>query len=81
MYPLLFFPCFLLRYICCTCFINLANNIRFLGEKEEALELMKGVLKTARKYDDKDLLQKASWLEESLKTGKIPDYVHGERRK
>ncbi|MEE9542252.1 MAG: hypothetical protein V3V95_00530 [Thermodesulfobacteriota bacterium] len=59
---------------------NLANHIRFLGEETEALALTVDSIEVAKKYDDAQLLQKASWLKESLETGKIPDYVHGERR-
>jgi hypothetical protein len=60
---------------------NLANQIRFLGEEKEAYELVKVAIETAKKHGDKRLLQRATWLEETLKTGKIPDYIHGERRK
>ena len=59
---------------------NLANQIRFLGEAEEAKELVKGVIAVAEKYGDPDLRKKAGLLEERLRTGTIPDYVRGERR-
>lgn len=59
---------------------NLANNLCTFGEKKEALELNKIVIEIAKKYKDSSLLQTASWLKEILATGKIPDYVHGERR-
>ena len=58
--------------------LNLANQIRFLGEAEEAKELIKAVIPIAEKYDD-ELLRKARLLEERLQTGKIPDYMAGER--
>ena len=61
--------------------MNLANQIRFLGEVEEAKELVKAVIPIAEKYGDADLLKKAGLLEEALRTGKIPDYMAGERRK
>lgn len=60
--------------------MNLANQIRFLGEEAEALELVSAVIPIAAKHGDDDLLQKAMWLKESLETGKIPDYLAGERR-
>jgi hypothetical protein len=59
---------------------NLANNIRFLGEEKEALKLTENTIKVATKHGDKHLLQRANWLKESLETGKIPDYMAGERR-
>jgi hypothetical protein len=59
---------------------NLANNIRFLGEEKEAQMLIKDIIEIAKKHKDKWLLQKALWMEESLRTGKIPDYLRGERR-
>ncbi len=58
--------------------MNLANQIRFLGEVEEAKELVKAVIPVAEKYGDEDLLRKARLLEERLRTGKIPDYMAGE---
>jgi hypothetical protein len=60
---------------------NLANQIRFLGEVEEAKELVKAVIPVAEKFGDDDLRRKAGLLEERLKTGKIPDYVAGEKAK
>ena len=59
---------------------NLANQIRFFGEEKEALELTIDVIEVAEKFDNKLLLKKAKWLKETLETGRIPDYVHGERR-
>lgn len=59
---------------------NLANQIGFSGEKEEALELTKNAMDVAKKYGDARLMQKVTWLKETLETGKIPDYLHGERR-
>ena len=60
--------------------LNLANQLRFFGEIEEAMVLVKSIIPVAEKYDDADLRLKAGWLEESLRTGKIPDYMAGERR-
>lgn len=59
---------------------NLANQLDQFGEKEEARALTKTVIDIAKKYKDSSLLQTASWLEENLRTGQVPDYVHGERR-
>lgn len=58
---------------------NLANQIRFLGEVEEAKELVKAVIPVAEKYGDADLRKKADMLEERLRTGKIPNYTAGEK--
>jgi hypothetical protein len=59
---------------------NLANQIRFLGEAEEAKELVRVVIPVAEKFGDVDLIKKARWLEETLRTGKVPNYTAGERR-
>lgn len=58
---------------------NLANQIRFFGEEKEALELTNASIETAEKHEDMRLLQRSKWLKNSLETGKIPDYIHGER--
>jgi hypothetical protein len=58
---------------------NLANQIRFLGEIEEAQTLVTAVIPVAEKYGDEDLLRKARLLEERLRTGEIPDHI-GQRR-
>jgi hypothetical protein len=58
---------------------NLANQIRFFDEIEEAKELVKGVIPVAEKYGDDDLLVKAKVLQKRLQTGEIPDYMAGER--
>jgi hypothetical protein len=60
---------------------NLANQIRFFDEQDEALALTKESIELAKKINNKILLQKAIWLEETIRTGVIPDYVHGEKRK
>jgi len=59
---------------------NLANQIRFFGEEEEALDLAKSSLNVAQKYKDKALLKNAQLLIRTLETGEIPDYMAGERR-
>lgn len=59
---------------------NLSNQLNIFGETEEAKELNKKVAEIAKKYNDTSLLQTSKWLEESLVSGKVPDYVHGERR-
>jgi len=59
---------------------NLANQIRFFGEIEESKSLVNIAVDTAKKYGDERLLQKAKWLLHTLETGKIPDYLAGERR-
>jgi len=58
---------------------NLANQIRFFGEIEEAKELVKAVILVAERYGEDDLRRKAGLLEERLQSGKIPDYMAGER--
>jgi len=60
--------------------MNLANHLRFLGETEAAMALVKAVIPVAEKLGDTELGKKAGWLEESLRTGKIADYMTGERR-
>ena len=59
--------------------MNLANQIRFLGEIDEAKALVKVVIPIAEKHGDENLLRKAKLLEERLRTGKIPDYMAGEK--
>ena len=59
---------------------NLANQIRFFGEEKVAMELTKDALGVAEKYADHRLQQRAEWLIDTLETGKIPNYVAGERR-
>ena len=59
---------------------NLANQIRFFGETTEAAGLVESAIAVAEKLGDSRLLKKARWLKESLETGKIPDYLAGERR-
>jgi hypothetical protein len=47
--------------------LNLANQIRFLGEKAEAMSLAKNVIIVSRKFGDRRLLQRAQSLLDSLK--------------
>jgi len=60
--------------------MNLANQIRFLGEEQVAKELVASVIPIAEKHGDRNLLKKATWLKKTLESGKIPDYLAGERR-
>jgi hypothetical protein len=53
---------------------NLANQVRWHDGKGEALALVKSTIPVAEKYGDL-LLQKAGWLQHTLETGEIPDYV------
>lgn len=59
---------------------NLANQLRFFDEIDEALALAKLSIESAKKIKNVLLTQKAIRLEESIRTGVIPDYVHGEKR-
>lgn len=59
---------------------NLANQLRWHDGKNEAIELVKSAIPMAEKHGDLLLLQKAKWLQHTLATGEIPDYVAGERR-
>lgn len=59
---------------------NLANQLRWHGGGAEALALLKSVIPKAEALGDSILIQKAKWLQHTLETGKIPDYLAGERR-
>jgi hypothetical protein len=59
---------------------NLANQIRWHDGKNEALILVKQTIPLAEKHGDTLLLQKARWLQHTLETGNIPDYLAGQRR-
>ena len=59
--------------------MNLANQLRFIGEIEEAKLLLKAVIPIAEKHGDEDLLRKAKLLQERLLTGRIPNYTAGEK--
>lgn len=59
--------------------LNLANQIRFFGEVEEAKELVEVVLPVAEKCGDDILSWKARLLGKRLETGIIPDYMAGEK--
>jgi hypothetical protein len=58
---------------------NMANQIRFFGEIEAAKQLVNVVIPVAEKFGDDALGSKAKLLEERLHTGKIPDYMAGEK--
>jgi hypothetical protein len=57
----------------------MANQIRFFGEIEAAKQLVNVVIPVAEKFGDDALGSKAKLLEERLHTGKIPDYMAGEK--
>jgi tetratricopeptide (TPR) repeat protein len=57
---------------------NLANELRFFGEKDEAKQITKKVKSIATKYNDQQLLKKANILLDRIISGKIPDYMGGE---
>lgn len=59
---------------------NLANQIRFFGERTEAMELVKDAKEVATRFNDQRLLQRMNWLIHTLETGEMPDYLAGERR-
>jgi hypothetical protein len=59
---------------------NLACQISNLGEAQEALALTTKVLDVAERHGDFRLKQTALWLKDTIETGHIPDYMHGERR-
>ena len=58
---------------------NMANQIRFFGEIEAAKQLVNVVIPVAEKFGDDALRSKAKLLEKRLHTGKIPDYMAGEK--
>jgi hypothetical protein len=60
--------------------LNLANQLRFFDEKEEALALAKQSIESAKEINNKLLIYKATMLEERIRGGIIPDYMHGKRR-
>lgn len=59
---------------------NLANQLRWHGGSAEALVLVKSIIPKAKLHGNVLLVQKAKWLQYTLETGQIPDYVAGERR-
>ena len=59
--------------------LSLANQIRGFGETQQAIELCRESLKLAEKHQDQPLQQSGKALLHRLETGRIPDYVHGER--
>ena len=58
----------------------MANQLRFLGEPKEALALAKSANDIAEKHKDFRLEQGARLLKTTIESGKVPDYVHGERQ-
>jgi len=59
---------------------NVANQVRFHGGTREAIHLVRSTIPIAEKHGDTLLVRKAKWLLHTLETGKIPDYLAGERR-
>ena len=57
---------------------NLANQLRFFGETDEAKSLAKEAEAIGIKHGKTDLVQTTRALLKRLETGRIPDYVHGE---
>lgn len=57
---------------------NLANELRFFGEKDEAKQITEKVKSIATKYNDQQLLKKANTLLDRIISGKIPNYMAGE---
>lgn len=57
---------------------NLANELRFFGEKDEAKQITEKVKNIATKYNDQQLLKKANALLDRIISGKIPNYTGGE---
>lgn len=58
----------------------MAKQLRFLGEPKEALDLVKTANGIAEKHKDFRLGQGARLLKTTIESGRVPDYVHGERR-
>jgi hypothetical protein len=59
---------------------GLAASLFIFGEIEESKTLNKEATEIATEFNDLSLLQTSKWLEENLRTGKVPDYSKGERR-
>jgi len=63
-----------------TAIYNLANQLHSFGEEQEAQVLAQKALEVAQRYGAFRLEQSARLLLESIRTGYVPDYLHGERR-
>ena len=57
---------------------QLANQVRFFGETEEAKEVCRQVIRLAKKHKDSRWLKKAEQMLARIKSGIIPDYINGE---
>jgi tetratricopeptide (TPR) repeat protein len=57
---------------------NLANQLRFFDEAEEAKQLTETVIEIATKHDEQLLLKKANGLLKRIVSGRIPNYMGGE---
>ena len=58
---------------------SLANQLRVLGEPNEALSLVEKASEIANKYKDFRLEQSSRILKRTIESGEIPNYMHGER--
>jgi hypothetical protein len=58
---------------------SIANQLRFWGERTEALDLLRSSEVIADKYHDFRLQQASDNLRHTIETGRLPDYLHGER--
>lgn len=54
-------------------FHNLANQLRFFGENEEAKKLVSKVIEIGKKYNEQKLLKYAGILLQRIESGEIPD--------
>lgn len=59
---------------------NLANQLRFFGEKQEAKHLTEEVIKIATKHNEQRLAEKARKLQERLTSGRIPRYTRDQEQ-
>ena len=59
---------------------NLALQLKTFGDRDAALSLVEKARLIAEKYADVSLKQTTGWLIDTLTTGKMPNYVAGERR-
>ncbi len=57
---------------------ELANQIRFFGETEEAKSICKEVIRIAHKHKNNKLADQAHKMLERIKSGRIPNYIAGE---
>lgn len=58
---------------------NLANQLRLFGETDEAKVLLEKVIEISKKHNNQQLLKKAQGLLERIISGRIPNYMGGEK--